>query len=421
MTFISSFMSVFEEMEPPANITRWAGLSAVSVMLGRNFYFRHGTSVINPNMYVMFLGSSGTRKSTPIKYAKKVLKLAGIEHIAAERTSKEKFIMDLAGVIEGEESRIVKDLNSFLNSTGNITESSSPAECFIAADEANDFLGQGNLEFLSLLGSLWDFDGWYEQKFKNSKAVKVWNPTINMLTGNTPAGFAAAFPPEALGQGFFSRLLLIHAEPSGRKIAFPPPVSEETTLSLAKDLLELKMQITGEAQLTTEAKKLVDHIYQNYPKVADVRFDSYATRRLTHLIKLCLVVAAYNGAINITEEHIYEANTILAAAEFYMPKAMGEFGKAKNSDVSHKIITHLEMAEFPVSPEELWQQVSSDLDSMKGLVEIMQKLISAGKVIKIQEGPHVGKLLPKRSYRDLSKLPGVDLSYLTPEEKRNFT
>ena len=420
MSFLPNFMSILGEMEPPANLNRWSGLVAISSILGRNFYFRHGTAIINPNLYVMFLGSSGTRKSTPIKFARKVLKLSGYEHIAAEKTSKEKFLMDLAGVTDDDGKKIVKDLNSFLRSTGDTLDEIEVAECLVAADEANDFLGQGNLEFLSMLGSLWDHEGWYSQKFKNSKEVKVWNPTINMLMGNTPIGFAAAFPPEALGQGFFSRTLLIHAEPSGRKIAFPRTIAEEEVLTLAKDLLEIKVGVNGEAKLTPGAYKLLEEIYEKAPRVDDVRFDSYSTRRFTHLLKLCLIVAASHMKTTIGEEHVIEANTVLAAAEFYMPRALGEFGKAKNSDIAHKVLSHLESSQMPLSVDDLFGQISSDLDTLKGLVEVIQKLIAAEKIIRVADGIHAGKFIPRRSHTDLSRQVGIDLSFLTSEERRSF-
>ncbi|MFK5283171.1 hypothetical protein ACI3PL_26730, partial [Lacticaseibacillus paracasei] len=79
----------------------------------------------------------------------------------------------------------------------------TPAESFIAADEFNNFIGLGNTDFISILGELWDYEGVYDYRLKNSKSVFIPYPTISILGGNTPTGFSQAFPPESIGQGFF--------------------------------------------------------------------------------------------------------------------------------------------------------------------------------------------------------------------------
>ena len=45
----------------------------------------------------MLVGASGTRKSTAIKLFKKLIQQAGYDTIAADKTTKEKFILDLSG------------------------------------------------------------------------------------------------------------------------------------------------------------------------------------------------------------------------------------------------------------------------------------------------------------------------------------
>jgi hypothetical protein len=153
-------------------------------------------------MYTMLIGNAGTKKSTAIKLIKKLLIRTGYTNIAAERTSKEKYLQDLSSQQDasgGEQD--VLDRNIF--GTG---DDSAVTSNFIAADEANDFFGIGNIEFLSVLGSLWDWEGKYENRIKTGKSDFISNPTISILAGNTPIGFATAFPSSIFGQGFFSRL-----------------------------------------------------------------------------------------------------------------------------------------------------------------------------------------------------------------------
>ena len=125
--------------------------------------------------------------------------------------TEEKFLLDLAEKSQSDDIDLFEELTS-----------TTPVDCFIAPDEFGDFFGStAVLEFLSTLGVLWDYpEEIYESRVKNSQSVKIYAPTISMLTGNTPTTFATMIPPEAIGQGFFSRLLLIHAEKTDIKIPF---------------------------------------------------------------------------------------------------------------------------------------------------------------------------------------------------------
>jgi hypothetical protein len=74
------------------------------------------------------------------------------------------------------------------------------------------------------------------------------------------------------------------------------------------------------------------------------------------------------------------ANTLLAFAEHKMPQALGEFGKAKHADVSSRILAVLNDASAPTTAQQLWKQVSNDLDNMQELNKLLLNLAQAGKL-----------------------------------------
>lgn len=350
----------------------------------------------------MLIGSPGTRKSTAIKLIKHVLQAANYTTIAADKTTKEKFLLDLAGE---DSTTDLSELHIFGE------ESQDPKEMLIAADEFNDFVGIGNIEFISLLGTLWDYNGVYRNRIKTGKSVAIRDPTVSILGGNTPTGFALAFPPEILGQGFFSRLLLIYGETTNRKIAFPKPPTKQATEEVISTLLEIRQKCTGELKLTHAPKLLLEKIYTTWDGLDDVRFESYSNRRFAHLLKLCIIVAAVNGATTLTEDHIIFANTILHHTEHLMPKALGEFGKAKHADVVHKVMTLLDTAGRIVSLQEIWQAVVQDLERITELSEILRNLSYAKKIQAVEGG-----FLPRRKLLVELSTDILDFSLLTPEE-----
>lgn len=400
--YFDLYRSYTADTEVPRFFHRWAAVVGLGAWLGRNFLLPFGHSTIAPNLYVMMLGAPGTRKSTAIKIQKKLLLKAGYSTLAADKTTKEKFLLDLA------EPPVEADV--LFESLDDAT----PRECFIAPDEFGDFFGStAVLEFLSTLGVLWDFpDEFYESRVKNSQSLRIYAPTISMLTGNTPTTFATMFPPEVIGQGFFSRMLLIHSEISGVRIAFPPAPDPAITVSLVETLRRIKATCVGTAIINEEAKSLLAEIYNKWPGIDDVRFESYGNRRFTQLLKLCLIYAAARISTEVTVSDVIAANTLLAVTEFKMPKALGEFGKGKNSDIVHKAMTVIEGAKSPITVADLYKQLSRDLTKIQELQEIVNNLIRSDRVQMTEFG-----LLPKKKTTcDLDKQLAVDLSLFSQEE-----
>lgn len=392
--------------EPPLIFHRWAFLGCVSAMLGRNCWLPFGAvGRIFPNQFIMLIGDPGTRKSTAIKIASRLLAKTGYDKFAGSKTSKEKFLADLENPQEDSATEVSSAaiMDNLLGSS--ITD---PREVFICADEFNDFMRAGDLEFHSMLGALWDWDNEespYTYRLKNSKSISIYQPTINLLGGNTHTNFAEMFPPQALGQGFLSRMLLIYSEPSRRKIAFPEPPDEAIEKILIRRMAEIKARIIGKMVLTPKAKEIVTYLYNSYEPMDDIRFISYSTRRYTHLLKLCVICAACRMSTTIDVEDVIEANSILSYAESFMPAALGEFGRSKHAAVQQRILELLRSRTSPLEPPEIWRHVSNELERQDDLLKILHGLEQAGKVIYIK---HTTKGVPfgfiaRRAVVDTSK------------------
>ena len=366
----------------------------------------------------MFIGLAGTKKSTAIKIGSSLLKDAGFINFAARKTRQEKFLIDLAG--GGTEGTDTDSDMLEQNLFGDLAENYSsmpPAEVYVPADEINNFIGVGNLDFMSILGELWDFEGVYDYKLKNSKDVYIPNPTVSILGGNTFVGLNKLFPPEAIEQGFFSRMLFIYAEPTGVKYTVPPAPDEELKQQLIETLHKIKTKVQGTVIITDAAYEILDKIYKEWEGIGDQRFDAYENRRIIHLLKICMVVMATRYSTVIETEDIIYANTILTFTEALMPKALGEFGKAKNSDVSHKIMQLLDTASVPLSFLDVWKSVHADLEKREQLVEILGNLSAADKIQAVEDGDYKGNWLPVKRKVSEGIKGAIDWSLLTEAER----
>lgn len=391
--------------EPPNVFHRWGCTSIIGTLLGRQFWLPFGHSQIYPNQYINFMGAPGSRKSTAINIAQKLLKGTGYSRFAADRMSKERFLIEMQQYDDALEAEDLEVLTL-----------SEPSEIYVVAEEFTDFVGHNNMEFLTMLTKLWDNMEEYKHPKIQGKSVEVYKPTVNMLAGNTAQGFALAFPPEALGNGFLSRVIFVHGETTGRKVTFPAKPDELLKEWLVCHLKEIKEKVKGEAELTAGAETMCHRLYAEFKEIDDVRFKHYGTRRFTHLLKLALIIAASDLRTIVNEEDLLKANTMLHYAELKMPRALGEFGKSKYSDVSNKILDILNNATKPVNMNELWRKVSNDLNKITELGELIKNLQHAGKIQQISLIGKVG-FLPKHEEKESWASDLLMPEWLTEEER----
>lgn len=380
----SSFFRMYFEYvghtEAPISFHRWSAISVVGALLGRNFRFPFGHIDLYPTQYIMLIGGAGSRKSSAIGIAQKLAKSAGYSKFADDRLSKEMFLKSMAyqeqPIIEDDD-----DLEDLLDLT--IDE---PSEKYVVADEFLDFMGMNNLEFMTMLTKLWDSKDEYRHPKLHGDDVVVTKPTVNMLAGSTLTNLSLAFPPEVVGHGFLTRMILVQADPTGVKITWPKKPDADAKKSIIEHLVKMKEVVRGKASVTPEAEKLLDRMYKDFVPIDDPRFANYSNRRFTHLLKLCLVLSASRLSTEVTATDALEANTILHYTECRMTRGLGEFGKGKYSSVQTEILDILQNSPKPLTIPEIWRFVGTDLSKQGELVDIMKGLLTAHKIAPDPQG-----------------------------------
>ena len=403
--FFTAYMDYadLDNSEAPPIYHRWVCASIIGALLGRSVHFQLGPHTIYPNQFIMLMGSPGTRKGSAMGVGKSLLKATGYSRFSADKTSKERFLMDMKAtdLVNG-----FDDLESI--------ELDAASESYICAGEFTDFIGQNNMEFVTMLTNLWDNLSEYSQPKITGKSVLIPKPTVNLLGGNTVQGFALAFPPEALGNGFLSRVLMVYSEPTGIRIPWPGELD-----LLRKDALVQRLKLVrtlgGKFGVSRAGKELGTTIYNSEVAVEDPRFQYYAQRRYIHFLKLALIIAAAELSTEITDVHMIRANTMLAMAEKGMPRALGEYGKSKYAVVSGAILEYLMHRTRPATSTDIWKVVHKDITKVTELSEILSSLKAADKiqVMTIQgKTGYMPKLKPASEWPDRL----LDKSWLTERE-----
>ena len=371
----------------------WAGLSCLAAQLARNVYIPFGNGKIYPNLYIMFVGDPGKRKSTAIKDLKKRVKAAGYQNICGDKVTMQKYLLDLAGVGEGS----IDDSNIADFNLGITLGTNDYVESYINQDEFSDFIGINNYPFISLLGNFWDIDEPYVYRTKGGQSIEIPSPIVNILGATTPSQFNTIFPPAISEQGFLSRLIIVNIPESKRKIARPLP-SDETVIEKVVAGFKAVRKLSGELVMSDAVWDKLEEIYLTWKPVEDTRFAHYSTRRHTQLLKLCILMTCSRMTIEMSVDDVILANTLLTYTEHFMPQALGQFGKNKDGDVSSKIISYLR-SNFPIakSAGEILIPIGTET-TLKDLPMILNNLVVSDKIVLTSSGNYLPKV---PSYKDI--------------------
>ena len=414
--FFDVYFSLVENSsESPMIYHRWTLISAVAALLGREINLPLGMDVIYPNMFICLMGSAGSRKSSAINATKRILTAVGYTTFAREKSSSQKFIKDLGDgftTIKAptKSSKSIEELSDDLEEMeihGEDYLDDSTSEVYITAGELEDFLGQNDGQFISLLTNLWDNLDCYSHGKMTSEDIYINKPTVNLIGGTTPTTFATVFPPEVIGQGMLSRMLLVYGGGARCKITIPPPPDPELLKFFIEHLKQIKEQIKGTFTFTDEAYEVWDTIYKGGINLNDSRLESYLNRRHIHYYKLCMVLAACELTTVITKEIAIKANTILHYTERLMPKALGEFGKSKKGDISQVVIEALKQYPDGIGNEKLFPIVAKDFEDKLEFVKVLKKLAESGSIL-IKDG----KLYGNASNDKVEVIPYVEFNQL---------
>jgi len=411
MDLFEQYFEYTGENETPLVFHRWSFISLIGSLIGRDIHLPFGHGSIYPNQYILLTGTPGARNGAAIKICKELLNSLNYQHTAPNKAVKESFWKWMANKnnfadIEGSTEMLDWDL---------ITDD-TVTEAYVAHDEFLDFVGVGDDSFITNLANLWDNLPSFTNPKTRGKDITIQKPTVNILSGITPVSIADTFKAIALGGGFFSRVLFIYSDPTDIKVTFPAPPNIEQGIELLTVLKEIQ-QLKGELILSPDVRNLIDIIYKSYPGMEDGRFQYYSQRRLTHLLKLIIVIAASRLSLDVTERDCILANTILYNAEISMPSALGEYGKGKNAEVSNTILAALNAPGVGgLNMKQIWKYVSRDLNKFIDLRDIMDGLVMADKVQKVTTEHHGITYLADNTINFKWKEGLVDLSMLQDKE-----
>lgn len=414
---MNAYLDYVSGTEPPKIFHVWSLISAVGGAMGRRSCLSLGHGDIWPNMYILLVGSPGSRKSTAMNIACKLLKKHTEVRFLAEDTAGQRqgviaamaehtFAKDVEAAL-AELSGTGSGVDDFMNGNEKTQlerimdipiDVRDKHTMFLKASEFASFIGQNNMMLANFLVDMWDGLDEFKYKTKGTELV-LENPMLSIIGGITPMLIADCLPPTAIGGGFTSRFIMVYGEGNEANIAFPEKLDTDLGVEIGNVFSEIFNNISGEFKLEPEAKAFLTSVYKEPFPHSDPRFIYYAERRFTHLLKICMIFAAMRLDMTINIIDAMEAHALLSATETRMPDALGELGLSPLSAAKQKLVEFVLSSKVPVPLEILWAIMQRDMKRID-FTSCVADLVNIGRIMRVDtvDGPaYVGKEKQKKS------------------------
>lgn len=390
--FLRRYLDYVEETESPRLMHIWSVISCAAAAMGRHAWLETGIGETFANQYILLVGPPGTRKSTAINTAKKLLQKATNTKFAPKDTGgkRQGLISAIADIdVEATEEMDTLDIADamdvvlHLENSSMIVPNQADRHCiYICASEFGSFIGQNNLELTRFLLEMWDGED-YPYRLKN-QSLTINEPLVSMVAGTTPSDIATLLPPEAIGGGFTARCIFIYA---GEKYKQVPPskagLKKEFEDQLKETFAWIENTMRGAIKMTEEASDYSDALYCQQVQINDPRFIYYSERRHTHLMKLALSMAALRQSMAVDKIDLEQAHLLLQHTEETMPEALGEYGMSPLAVAKQRIVDFIKHAKEPVTETILWAVMQRDM-KMVDFKNCILDLQNAKKIIEVK-------------------------------------
>lgn len=313
-SFIDGFLRYTEGRGSPTIYRKWTAIFLVGAALERKAWITTAKGVLYPNQFLFLIGPAGVGKSlcTALSYDLLVSIRTPESPIHIAPTSVTK--ASLADALNKAERRIVK-----LHENPPITAFNSLQ---VIANELGVFLPAWDGDFMSTLTDLWDNGRYHETRRTSKIEINIPKAQLNILSATTPAYLNSLLPEGAWEFGFMSRVINIYSGETEYTDIFAELDHDGVGWkALVNDLADI-YAIWGEFTITNEVKETINAWARGgfRPRPDHPKLTHYTTRRLAHLLKLCIIAcAASSSGRAITLEHYAEALDWLVEAESHMP------------------------------------------------------------------------------------------------------
>lgn len=313
----------------------WMAISAVGAIVERKVWLRTGpANFLYPNTFVFLVGPPGTGKTQAMVPMTNALRKAEVLRMAPNDMTKQSLLDRL-----GEKA-------SVLSLPGPPPVIIDYHALYIVSRELSNFMSQYDGDLAGLLTDLFDCPPENdEQKRSHNRGRAIVKPTLSLIAGTATKNLGKTISGDLWGQGFMSRVILVHSAEQHKVDIFafendelavsdynPSGVVPSELVETIREIAKLK----GPIRWAEAAREAFNHwrMEKNCePVPRHSKLVEYAARRWLHVAKLSMISALSDLRMTVELEDFRRGKMWLEQAEAGMPEIFREMATHSDGEV----------------------------------------------------------------------------------------
>jgi hypothetical protein len=376
MGFLQDYAIVTSGNECPPVFHKWAGLSALSSICSRRVWTDMSLFPVYANMYILFVGMPGSKKSTGMKFAQSLIEALGDIPISPDSITKEA-LTELMGMVEDSPFRRRVEIN---NELIQYTHVSLFCNEFVTLLEA----GNNSTNMITFLTEVWDKQT-FKIATKHQGVDDIPHPYVTLLGCLTTETMSNLASQKIITSGFSRRCMFIYSNDYADPIPFPTITQEQKDakkrmFERAREIQKLK----GIYTLDDGAKMWWDKWYRtNHARMtseSDAIFQAYLQTKAQYVIKIAMLVhmSEHNDLI-LTADDLNVALAYLDSIEPNMMRVFEGTGRNDKAPVASEIKRVIETSEIPIPVKQILKQFYKKADNEE-IKKILDHLHQTGEI-----------------------------------------
>ena len=397
MNFFQAYNQFRKNTESHQHFHLWAGISAISTLLGKRCFIGQGMFDVFPHLYVVLVGQPATKKSTAVNFAHRITQQVPEVSTAPSSASRESLVDWL------ESTTIDYEVGG-----GKYYYSSAA----VFADEFASFVGGKHISesMITFLTEIYSCDTRpFKEIYRKSGKKIIEAPCLTLLGACTPSFFDKGVKTDIISGGFTRRTIFVYEDEVDHLVPIPV-LTQEQTLAwpvLVKEANRI-FKICGEFVLTKEAEALHTEYYIRDAQIkreVNEKLASYYSSRHVLRFKIAMCLSAGYGSNRVVDSTIMKlADELLATTEFRLEELFRGVGRNELKLYQERVLEFLHnSAKDTVKRRDIYRHLAADV-TLAEFQEIMDALERQGfiksKVMIATDRPEDNVIVPMNKKLD---------------------
>ena len=347
----------------------WSALSVLASCVSRKVWIDMGYFRYYPQLYIVLLGTPGTKKSTAKDIARDMVREIGNVPFSGECQSKENLVKQLS-----------ENERSFVYDVSKPPYIYTPLNIFV--NELSQFIGIDPIKMVDFLVAVWN-QNWYDMRTQKHGVQLITGPFLNLLVCTTPSWVTTYLKSDVITGGFSRRAIFVFEWEETKRIAIPyispeMQAARERCIARGKQLCE----VYGEFSWAPDALAFYKHWYETRTISKDPNVAYFDQTKFELVMKVAILLSlADNDSLVMTIDPLKAAMALLDKVFEKLPQVFSGIGRNELAGIASQLESMVRRNGAPMLQKTVVRELYANAQTNE-IYQIIAHLIDVGRLVR---------------------------------------